>query len=588
MVKSSRHLIDNGLGDLVIVKSRDMGATWVTLGLILWYWLFSPNFMAHLGSRKLELVDTFGDKSTLFERLRLMLEWIDKATPGIVPAGWRKVSGSCRIVNPRNGSVITGEATVSSFARQGRFNLIFCDEFAMVEPRLQDEIWIGTADAAPCRLFVSTANFIDNRFGQIVYKLKDEPKSNINMLTGYFPEDNDNNVWLMKLHWTLHPKKIDGLYYIDEKGQRIDLSLDEKMAYKLFLEGKLLRSKYYDEEVKRRTLDGSATSVEIARELDMKFSNAASSVFDERVVQRGLATSVEPKIRARLLVDRYPEIVFRESENGEVHIWELPNIKKPYGIFADCAQCLDTESDYDAFAVIDPVDNKIVCTGMGRWSVNDYAKILCLMGYYYNEALLAVEANDVGMALLTIITGRIGIASKEEFERLQKSGGMMYNRLYVDWQRESEAMRRQSRLGWRTSRVTKRAMVSGLDRLMSEGWIEIPDRRFWQQAMSFSNLPNGKVGAIAGHDDMVIAVAGAAAISPEARLYKPKPMDFRTPRSKLLARARRMINRVDESEWENLANTLAMVTSNMEIRNEHINEREAKTVEGEHLQQVVS
>ena len=565
LVRAMIKMIDEGLGDLVVTKSRDVGATWLTLGVLVWYWLFRPNFNAHVGSRKAELVDRFGDKNTLFERMRMILDNIEKATPGVVPDGYKQVSGLNKLVNPTNGSVITGEATVKNFARQGRFNVIFCDEFSKVEPNLQDEIWIGTSDASPCRLFVSTSDIVDNRFGQTVYKLKDDIKANIDMITGEFDVDNPHRVWLAKVHWTLHPDKSKDAYYIDNKGVRHEIENPTVNAYRLFLSGERVRSSWYEQEVMRRTLDGSASSREVAQELDMEFTAAGNPVFSRDVIVRGKAGVVAPRDEVELLVDRYPALSFKHVKGGSIRIWERPNVRRPYGLFADCAQCLDTESDYDAFAVIDTIDNCVVCTGMGRWSVNDYAKILCLMGYYYNEALLAVEANDVGMAILTIITGRIGIASQEEFKRLQRSGGMMYNRLYVDWSRESETLKRQARLGWRTTRITKRAMISGLDRLMSEGWIKIPDERFWSQAGAFSNLPGGKVGAIAGNDDMVIAVAGAAAIAPEAKIYRPKPLNFKSSKMRFFEKFYQMVSTGNTDLWDKLHTGLQRVSVNGEL-----------------------
>lgn len=37
--------------DLFVEKSRDMGISWVTLAVFLWFWLYEPGFMAHLGQR---------------------------------------------------------------------------------------------------------------------------------------------------------------------------------------------------------------------------------------------------------------------------------------------------------------------------------------------------------------------------------------------------------------------------------------------------------------------------------------------------------------------------------------------------------
>jgi hypothetical protein len=47
-------------------KSREMGATYVSLGVILWYWRFVPGSNFLLGSRKQDYVDnTAGASSEL-------------------------------------------------------------------------------------------------------------------------------------------------------------------------------------------------------------------------------------------------------------------------------------------------------------------------------------------------------------------------------------------------------------------------------------------------------------------------------------------------------------------------------------------
>lgn len=213
-------------------------------------------------------------------------------------------------------------------------------------------------------------------------------------------------------------------------------------------------------------------------------------------------------------------------EGGPVRIFEEPDPAKPYAIFCDSAECLDEKSDYQAFAVIDPVAMRIVATGMERWPTHDFAKIACIVGYYYNEALLAFETNDTGMACLAMITGRTGFTDETEYLRLIGQGAFWYNRLYVEWNRATEAMKRSNRLGWKTSRTSKRVMIAGLDKLISYGQIDIPDIRFWQQAKYYYNLPGGKMGAKVGNDDLIMAVAGAAQIAAEARLYKPvRPSD---------------------------------------------------------------
>ena len=490
------------------------------IATFLWYWLFQDRFQALIGSWKEELVDKRGDMTTQFERLRYMLRRMDAATPGIVPPGWESVSGHRKLINPGNNAQITGESTTENFARQGRYQVILADEFGRLESSIQEEIWTGTADASPCRIFNSTPQGMDNAFAQICVPRRDLGNI-IDPITGEPHGDDPTKVML--LHWTLHPDKGKNSYYLDDKGQKVSLTAEQ--AYRRQMNGQKVSSPWHEAEVIRRRKDENVSRRMLAQELDLDFTASGSLVFDPDDLRRGLANSREPPGRAEVLVNLWPKRKIRKRHDGPIYLYASADRTKPYALFADAAQALDDESDFNAFAVIDCIDYKIVCTGMTRWSIPDFTRVLCIVGYMYNNALLAVESNDVGQAILSIMTGRIGFTTKDEYQKRVNSGVMMYNRLYVDWVRAAEQMKRTSRIGWRTSRASKREMITGLDKLIADGHIEIPDPRFWRQAASFMNLPGGKIGSKLSNDDLVIAVAGAAAIAPEGRQHKPVPPD---------------------------------------------------------------
>lgn len=155
--------------DVLIEKSRDMGATWVILATLVWHWLYLPDFTAIIGSRKEDEVDKRGDLSTHFERMRFLL----RKLPDEYKArqlGWydEKQHGTFMMLrNPATGSQITGESTNSSFSRQGRYTCAFLDEFAVIDPNLQEEIWTATGDSTPCRIVCSTPFGAANKFARL-------------------------------------------------------------------------------------------------------------------------------------------------------------------------------------------------------------------------------------------------------------------------------------------------------------------------------------------------------------------------------------------------------------------------------------
>lgn len=102
----------------LIEKSRDMGATWVACGYSIWCFLFLKGDNTGWGSRKEQLVDKLGDPDSIFEKMRLLLKRIPSF---FLPDGfaWSRHATYMKLVNPENGSTITGEAG-DNIGRGGR------------------------------------------------------------------------------------------------------------------------------------------------------------------------------------------------------------------------------------------------------------------------------------------------------------------------------------------------------------------------------------------------------------------------------------------------------------------------------------
>lgn len=86
----------------VTVKSRDMGITWLSVGLASTLCMFYDDMAVGVGSRKLELVDALGDPKCIFWKARLFLE---KAPVEFV-GNW---SSREKLISFENGSTIAGE-----------------------------------------------------------------------------------------------------------------------------------------------------------------------------------------------------------------------------------------------------------------------------------------------------------------------------------------------------------------------------------------------------------------------------------------------------------------------------------------------
>lgn len=108
-------------------KSRDLGLTWILLGVLYKHWLFEPGSDFHLTSITRDEVDKKGVKSTMFEKLRYLHR---KHPKWMVPTLSREHDGYMKFINPKNGNSITGQAPTVDFGRSQRYKAVMMDEFA--------------------------------------------------------------------------------------------------------------------------------------------------------------------------------------------------------------------------------------------------------------------------------------------------------------------------------------------------------------------------------------------------------------------------------------------------------------------------
>ena len=258
--------------DLVIKKSRDMGASWIDLTDIEWRWMFKDLQSFLLGSRKEEFVDKRGDHKSLFAKLDFIHERLPK---WLMPNHERR---SMHLKNLDNGSTIDGESTNSDFARGDRRTAILLDEFASVENG--PEILTATADATNCRLFNST------------------PKG----ANAFYDLAMDRNKRQLRMHWSQHPVKAKGLYS-DADGKP--------------------RSPWYDAECLRRS-----HPMEIAQELDIDFLAADYVFFDASDLDRIQKENVRsPYVVGELDYDPLSAkpLGFLEQPGGRFKLWIHPD-----------------------------------------------------------------------------------------------------------------------------------------------------------------------------------------------------------------------------------------------------------------------
>lgn len=142
-------------------KSRDMGASWIAMGLSCTLCIFRRGVAVGFGSRKEDLVDNAGDPDTLFYKGREFMRYLPPEYRG----GWeeRRHSAHMKLLFPSTGSSITGEAG-DNIGRGGRKSMFFVDEAAYLErPKLVDASLSANTD---CRIDMSSVNGMANSFAE--------------------------------------------------------------------------------------------------------------------------------------------------------------------------------------------------------------------------------------------------------------------------------------------------------------------------------------------------------------------------------------------------------------------------------------
>jgi len=454
-----RMVLSIGNNDLLIEKSRDMGASWMLLTVFEWFWHFKQNQSFLLGSRKEDYVDRLGDPKSLFWKI----DFLHKNLPKwLLPRMDRKILA---IVNKDNGSTINGESTNSDFARGDRRTAIGLDEFASVDNGY--EILAATADVTNCRIFNSTPKGTGNAF---------------------YDQKQNHECAKLTLHWSLHPDKAKGLY-VDSKGKS--------------------RSPWYDREVLRR-----ATTMEVAQELDIDYQGSGQAFFDQIMLNEIKSLCCDPYETGDLTWNDRLEPRWLPECATRMRLWFYPDADgnppkdRTYSVGVDISTGKAGEfSSCSAISVLDKKTGEKVAE-FSDASINPtdlavYAVAMCywFMGLDDEPAFMVWEDNGPG-----------GAFGKEVIEQ-------GFRNFYYRRNEQQLSRRRGNVPGWWTTAKNKRVLLADYAKALKDGTFSNKSKEALAECEHYVYLPGGKVehtrasnspdpsGAGENHGDRTIADA---------------------------------------------------------------------------------
>ena len=206
-----------------------------------------------------------------------------------------------------------------------------------------------------------------------------------------------------------------------------------------------------------------------AQEIDGDFLTSGNSVFDLTDIK-----AVED------CLGEYP--VIKTRFNGQYRQYNLPDPEKEYFIGADVST--GRASDYSSFTCMDKQGEE-QAVFKGKIPINKYGRLLGDTGMLFNQATLAPESNDVGLAVTSMLQDE-GYPKLYYYQKMVRKKGK--SRPEVD-----------KSPGWMTTNKNRSIIIEGLEKDIREDNIIVKDPFFVQEAYTFIYDSLGRPVAMGKH-----------------------------------------------------------------------------------------
>lgn len=342
----------------------------------------------------------------------------------------------------KNGSWVKSVAKSADAGRSEALTLLVVDEAAHIEGF--DEIWTGikpTVSAGGRIIMLSTPNGVGNVF----HKVYEEAET----------KANDFNP--IRVEWYEHPEHIT------------DLSIDPKTGRHT--------SSWFKKETK------GFSERQVAQEYECEFLASGDTFFTVELM--GI-------VAAGLLPNW--------DDSKGLQVYKEPTAGAQYIMGVDCAT--GKGADDGAAHVFEVQSMEQVAEFNQKMMPNDFASTICTLGHKYNQALMVVENNAVGLAVLEHVKL---LAYPNLF--YSKKGAKAGDRLGDPGNASEGSMGSDYIHGVMTLGANRPFMLSKLEELVRLKAVHFHSPRFLSEMKTFI-WNNGRPEARSGkHDDLIMAAA---------------------------------------------------------------------------------
>lgn len=400
-----------GKRDIPMVKSREMGVSYIYVGLAVWDAVFHGHTHIGLVSKDLLSADSPKDPDALFSKVVFILERLPVWLLDKQGKGWERSLSEHTIEFIETKSSLTAYAAVANLGRGGRKRWFLFDEFHFF-PEGDDQAALdSTAQATNCRALISTVNRSRGQTGAF-YEMINNQEHNGEIIDISWMDDEE------KTRGRYHSERIAGTdayrlviddvafwnTQLNEDGTYRD-PLHEGKNYAFISDGRV-RSLYYDWCCRRP----GATPQSIAAELDRNFAGATTSVMDIRLLDDAIKVARKPAELGEIYRDPqdHTKWIFDTGiEGGTTKLWLDWSNKKPpaigdYSFGADISMGTGgATSSYSCLVGFDKRTNEQVF----EWRSNtmnpeEFASLAIFVCKLFNNAYLVPESNGPGNMFL--------------------------------------------------------------------------------------------------------------------------------------------------------------------------------------------
>lgn len=471
----------------LILKSRQLGFSTLSLGIMLYYAYQIPN------TTYLMVAHNKTSLRELFNRLKSMQDSIPKEYRLEEDKNNRDELGLS------NGSRIIVQCPSDGLGAGITLQMVHLSEYALYSDT-QQEIGLATVEQTLAKnkdsmiIIESTARGVQNNF----YRLWQNSSKGRSRYKGFFYG------WCDRTHLDLFRYEVElaEKWFDDKYGYR-KISIKDPLTLTPYERNLLEKTRVTLKQLKWRywKLEGMSEQSfkqEYPAFPEEAFISTDAGVFDASIIVERMNYIPEPLKN----VEGLPLSLQRYIGNG-LNIYELPRPKEWY--FGGCDTALGTgKGDFSSICILDSEGNQVATFNRNDIPTYRFAEIVNDLGLFYNYCIYMIERNSYGIDILQRLHKEKQYVNLSKTKRKDKITGK------AKWSH-----------GWYNDNVSKTILVNDLKESFETGLITVNDKETLEQMKIYQESKGsfGNTKGASNFDDLVDALALSVQAMKMGRYY---------------------------------------------------------------------